>query len=200
VSKSFTINQFSATLNCGSYSTGITYSITLSDYGTVPSWISINSATGTIAASSLSVTGTYNVLVIGTTSNYQYTTEAFTLIGLINSAPDFASVIFTQRPQNNVVTTYTLPSIVDPNNLGATVTSGYETGTSAFPSWLSFETAANLALVFNQPPQSLSGSYFMISLVISNSQLSSIETFTVNILNTAPVFASSLTAKTVALC
>lgn len=66
----FAITPFSPTLNCGTWTVTLVYSGTLNDYTGLPSWITINSATGSIVLSTSSAVGTYAILVFGELPNY----------------------------------------------------------------------------------------------------------------------------------
>lgn len=63
------ITPLSVTYSCGTYATTIKYSATRSNYSALPAWLSISASTGTLSVTSGGVAGTYNITVIGRTSN-----------------------------------------------------------------------------------------------------------------------------------
>ena len=71
----FTITPFSAHINCGSLPATITYSGTMSDYSSLPAWITIDPTTGSIIVSAAASTleSIQNILVFGILPSFQYT-------------------------------------------------------------------------------------------------------------------------------
>ena len=101
----------------------------MSDYTGLPSWVSISATNGSIMLSNLSVVGTYDIIVFGEMSNYQYTTQAFKLVGTsVNNPPTFSSTVSVPTIQINLITTYTLPLTLDPDGDTVAITAGYELG------------------------------------------------------------------------
>ncbi|MGV0101665.1 Ig family protein [Nostoc sp. DSM 114160] len=123
----------------------LTYTATLENGDSLPSWLTLNAATKTFSGTPLNENvGSLNIKVTATDTYLAQVSDVFTLtVKNVNDAPEVFQAIAPQQATEDAVFTFTIPDNtfkdVDAGDI-LTYTATLENGDS-LPSWLSFNTA-----------------------------------------------------------
>ncbi|MEH2053294.1 putative Ig domain-containing protein [Nostoc sp.] len=177
----------------------LTYTATLENGGSLPSWLSFNANTKTFSGTPLNENvGSLNIKVIATDTYLAQASDVFTLtVANTNDAPEVANAITAQQATEDTVFNFTIPANtfidVDAGD-SLTYTATLENGDS-LPSCLSFD--ANTKTFSGTPLNENVGSLNIkvTAKDIAQAQASNIFTLTVANTNDAPEVANAITAQ-----
>ncbi|MFN6451438.1 MAG: putative Ig domain-containing protein [Nostoc sp. EfeVER01] len=177
----------------------LTYTATLENGDSLPSWLSFNTATQTFSGTPLNENvGSLNIKVTATDTYLAQISDVFTLtVNNTNDAPQVASPIASQQATEDAVFNFTIPANtfidVDAGDI-LTYTATLEND-SPLPSWLSFNATNK---TFSGTPLNENVGSLNIKVTatdIAQTQASNIFTLTVNNTNDAPQVASPITPQ-----
>lgn len=177
--------------SCGSGSTAFTYQGMSSDTQALPSTLTVDAATGSITALANAPVGTSNIVVYAILSNQQSIAAAFSVTGMLplsfGTSPSSLTV-FVGQTQTTVI-----PAFSDPNGFSMSLVGPYISGTTALPSFVTYNSATQT--ITYVPSFSNIGSY-NITFSITNGYVSNSYSFILTIDNKAPFFTGTATSST----
>ena len=180
-------------------STSLTYTATLEDGSTLPSWLSFNANTRTFTGTPpADLFGIYNVKVTAG-DGAAAASDTFKLtINPVNDAPLVAVPIADQAVAEDTLWTFQVPAgaFTDVDNSSLTYRATLASG-AALPGWLSFDAATRT--FSGTPPQNFNGS-LDFKVTASDSSLSVSDTFTLTVtpVNDAPMMSVPVADQRVA--
>ncbi|MEH2208188.1 MAG: putative Ig domain-containing protein [Nostoc sp.] len=122
----------------------LTYTATLENGDSLPSWLSFNTATKTFSGTPLNANvGSLNIKVIATDTALAKVSDVFVLtVNNVNDPPEVFQAIADKEATEDTVFNFTIPdkTFIDIDGDSLTYTATLENGDS-LPSWLSFNTA-----------------------------------------------------------
>ncbi|MEH2111086.1 putative Ig domain-containing protein [Nostoc sp.] len=177
----------------------LTYTATLENGGSLPSWLSFNAATKTFSGTPLNENvGSLNIKVTATDTYLAQASDVFTLtVANVNDAPEVANAITAQQATEDTVFNFTIPANtftdVDAGDI-LTYTATLENDES-LPSWLSFNanTKTFSGTPFNENVGSLN--IKVTAKDIAQAQASNVFILTVANTNDVPEVANAITAQ-----
>ncbi len=177
----------------------LSYSATLQGGGTLPSWLSFDTASRTFSGNPPSGVGSYNLTVTANDGNGGTVSSTFTLtLTTVNDAPVLANPLGPQTMSGPGVWSYTVPAntFTDADNDTLTWSATKADG-SALPAWLSFNPATRV--LSGNAPNNVPQVDVKISVSDGNGGTAS-SSFRLNIdqntSNDAPVLANAIAGTT----
>ncbi|MDZ8089585.1 MAG: putative Ig domain-containing protein, partial [Nostoc sp. DedQUE12b] len=174
----------------------LTYTATLDNGDSLPSWLSFNAATKTFNGTPLNENvGSLNIKVTATDTYLAKVSDIFVLtVQNVNDPPEVFQAIANQQATEDAVFNFTIPANtfidVDAGDI-LTYTATLENG-NPLPSWLSFNAATK---TFSGTPLNENVGSLNIKVTakdIAQAQASNVFTLTVNNTNDAPQVASPI--------
>ncbi|MEH2128641.1 DUF4347 domain-containing protein, partial [Nostoc sp.] len=174
----------------------LTYTATLENGDSLPSWLSFNAATQTFSGTPLNENvGSLNIKVTATDTYLAKVSDVFVLtVKNVNDPPELFQAIANQQATEDAVFNFTIPANtfidVDAGDI-LTYTATLENG-NPLPSWLSFNATTK---TFSGTPLNENVGSLNIKVTatdIAQTQASNVFTLTVNNTNDAPQLASPI--------
>ncbi|MGA2290625.1 putative Ig domain-containing protein, partial [Bradyrhizobium sp.] len=172
----------------------LTYSATLSNGAALPSWLTLNTTTGTFTGTVANNTAGLSIKVTATDTSGLSASESFTVATPAPTAPSLTAQTATQTWKLAQAVNFTLAAntFTDPQaeklTYGATLSNG-----AALPSWLTFNTATGTFT--GTVPNTAAGLSIKVTATDQGGASSS-ETFSVLTPAVAPVLSAQTAAQT----